>query len=344
MNMAETVLITGANNYVAQHIINVLLKNSNYNVIGTVRSNEKAVKLSENFNSDRLKCEVVSDMGSQNAFDEVFSKYYTKITHVIHTASPVNFQATDYYSEVINPAVEGMKSLLNSIKRYSSYLVKRVVVLSSYPALIPMADDTKAGLKINEESWNPFETGDPIHSPQEAYAASKTLAEKAAWKFMEENTSVQFELTTIQPAFIWGPQVFFSEAKKRTPGSCEFFTQIIESKVDDAIDKSVSYPVVDVRDVAQAHLLALKKANLGGKRLILYAGRCNNQILADTINAHFDELRGRIARGDQGSGEALITNAATLNDTKSKELLGFQFRSISETIIDTTTQILKSRN
>ena len=63
MNMAETVLITGANNYVAQHIINVLLKNSNYNVIGTVRSNEKAVKLSENFNSDRLKCEVVSDMG-----------------------------------------------------------------------------------------------------------------------------------------------------------------------------------------------------------------------------------------------------------------------------------------
>ena len=81
-----------------------------------------------------------------------------------------------------------------------------------------------------------------------AYEKSKTMAEKVAWDFIQflpENE--KFELVTINPGFVLGPNL----------NECQFSSgdvvrDIMTRKM--AMFPYVSYPMVDVRDVAQAHL------------------------------------------------------------------------------------------
>ena len=70
----STVLVSGANGFIAQHIINVLLKRG-YLVIGTLRSEQKAMSLLKLFNHKNLKLEIVSDLAKPGVFDEVLLKY-----------------------------------------------------------------------------------------------------------------------------------------------------------------------------------------------------------------------------------------------------------------------------
>jgi dihydroflavonol-4-reductase len=86
-----------------------------------------------------------------------------------------------------------------------------------------------------------------------AYEKSKAIAEQKSWAFVKENAQAP-ELVTICPGFICGP--FLSQGSSATT-SISAITQVMNNSLPGI--PHISFPSVDVRDVALAHLRALEK-------------------------------------------------------------------------------------
>ena len=336
-----SVFVSGANGFIAQHIVDLLLK-EDYKVIGSARSQEKAENLTEAFgNNPKFSMEVVPDISKLDAFDHVFQKHGKDIKIVLHTASPFCFDITDSERDLLIPAVNGVKGILHSIKKYAADSVERVVLTSSYAAVFDMAKENDKSLTFNEESWNPATWESCQSDPVSAYCGSKKFAEKAAWEFLEENRdSVKFELTAVNPVYVFGPQMFDKDVKKHLNTSCELVNSLMHLSPEDKIPELFG-GYIDVRDVAKAHLVAFQKRETIGQRLIVSEARFTMQDVLDILNEDFPVLKGNIPVGKPGSGATHNTLGATLDNKKSKKLLGFKFRNLKETIDDTASQILK---
>lgn len=138
----------------------------------------------------------------KGAFDEAVKG----VDAIEHTASPFHFNITEP-EELIAPAVSGTLGVLQSALEYGSS-VKRVVVTSSVAAVLEVVPDAPI---FTENDWNNLsvkevETKGKDASPADAYRASKTLAEKAAWAFVEQNKEkISFDLVVINPPMVMGP-------------------------------------------------------------------------------------------------------------------------------------------
>lgn len=336
-----SVFVSGANGFIAQHIVDLLLKDD-YKVIGSARSQEKAENLMKAFgNNPNLSMEIVPEISKLDAFDHVFQEHGKDIKIVLHTASPFCFDISDSERDLLIPAVNGVKGILNSIKKYAADTVERVVLTSSYAAVFDMAKENDKSLTFNEESWNPATWESCQSDPINTYCGSKKFAEKAGWKFLEENKDVvKFELTAVNPVYVFGPQMFDRDVKKHLNTSCELVNSLMHLSPEDKIPELFG-GYIDVRDVAKAHLVAFQKSETIGQRLIVSEGRFTMQDVLDILNEDFPVLKGKIPVGKEGSGATHNTLGATLDNKKSKELLGFKFRNLKETIDDTASQILK---
>jgi nucleoside-diphosphate-sugar epimerase len=104
--------------------------------------------------------------------------------------------------------VAGTNSILVGALKYANDTVKRIVVTSSCASVL--TPDTKprifSEVDWNEHSIKEVETKGRDAAKPEMYRASKTLAERAAWKFMEINKSkANFDLVVLNPPFVYGP-------------------------------------------------------------------------------------------------------------------------------------------
>jgi dihydroflavonol-4-reductase len=131
--------------------------------------------------------------------------------------------------------------------------VMRVVLTSSTVAL---TDPLHRGM-MNETTWC-----DPEAADTSAYAKSKTLAETAAWQFATEQG---MQLTTINPGFVMGPPL-----DANFGSSISVIARLLRGK--DPMLPNIGFAVVDVRDVAEAHLRALQNPSSAGKRFPCVAG------------------------------------------------------------------------
>jgi nucleoside-diphosphate-sugar epimerase len=181
-------------------------------------------------------------------------------THVIHVASPFPDRVPSNPEELIRPAVDGTLNVLKAVTEAGG--VKRVVLTSSiaavYDSSIPIPKEQETTKTFDEENWT-----DVDNASVDVYAKSKTLAEKAAWDYLKElPEEKKFELAVINPGMVIGPLL-----NKR------FTTSHLAIK--SLLDKSrPAYPklncnVTDVRDVAQAHLIALTLPEAAGKRHLI---------------------------------------------------------------------------
>ncbi|CAI4050725.1 methylglyoxal reductase (NADPH-dependent) GRE2 SKDI_15G0110 [Saccharomyces kudriavzevii IFO 1802] len=336
-----SVFISGANGFIAQHIVGLLLE-EDYKVIGSARSQEKADGLMGAFgNNPNLSMEIVPDISKLDAFDHVFQKHGDNIRIVIHTASPFCLDISDYERDLLIPALNGVKGILDSIKKYAANTVERVVLTSSFAAVFEIEKESDKSVTFNEESWNPATWENCQIDAINAYCASKKFAEKAAWDFLKENRdSVKFQLTAINPVYVFGPQMFEEDVKKHLNTSCEFVNNLMHLSPEEKIPEMFG-GYIDVRDVAKAHLVAFQKNETIGQRLIISEARFTMQDILDVLNKDFPVLKGKIPVGKPGTGATHNALGATLDNTKSKKLLGFKFRNLKETIDDTASQILK---
>lgn len=201
------VLLTGGSGFIAAHTLEVLLKHG-HSVVTTVRTQEKADKIRDVYKTEvekgQLGFAIVPDIAKTDAFDKAVVSD-PPFEAVLHTASPFHFNVEDIQADLLDPAVVGTTSILHSVKKFAPR-VKRVVITSSFAAIIHPDKGFWPGHEYSEEDWDPITLKQAMENPMAGYRASKTFAEKEAWKFMEmENPS--FTITTINPPMVFGPVV-----------------------------------------------------------------------------------------------------------------------------------------
>ena len=171
----------------------------------------------------------------------------------MHVASPFPpGKVKNEELELIKPAVSGTLTVLEAALKAG---IKKAIVTSSVAAIAYGHSREKYAETIfNEKEWSGLTNVD-------GYTRSKILAEKAAWDFHEKHKD-KMEIATVNPSLIVGP--FLS---KNTFTSADIIQQLLTGKMF-AIPK-VIMGVVDVRDVAKAHLLALENPNSNGNRYLI---------------------------------------------------------------------------
>ena len=335
----QTVFLSGATGFIAQHIIKQLLDSGKFKVIGSVRSEEKATGLAKNFNNSDLSFVYVKDISSETAFDDAFKQYGSEIDYVVHTASPFHFDIIDINKDLIVPAKIGSTGIFKASVKYAPNL-KHFVVTSSYAAMNDFLKETDHNLHLNEQSWNEMSFDQALENPVYGYCYSKKIAEQTVWDLSKE-LNVKFNVTAVNPVYVFGPQCFDSSVTKVLNTSCEIVNKFVHSTSETEVDESNKASYVDVRDVARAHiepLLNSEKFNV--KRLLMDGGRFGNQSIIDILN-EIPQLKGKIPVGTPHRDDDIASQMAVIDNTETKRLLGFEFASLEKTVKDTALQILK---
>lgn len=112
---------------------------------------------------------------------------------------------------------------------------------------------------FDENCWTNLES-----KKVENYAKSKTLAEQEAWKFWHSlDPETRYQLTVLNPTFITGPVLSTVEH-----GSATIIGRMMNFTTFLAAPKAC-LGVVDVRDVARAHILAMTNEKTDGQRILI---------------------------------------------------------------------------
>lgn len=282
------VLVTGANGYIAMWIVRTLLEQG-YCVRGAVRSESKGKYLTEyfgkrGFGSDKLEVVVVEDITKPGAFDEAVKG----VDAIEHTAAPVASEVANP-QEFMKPAVQGTVGILQSALEHGSS-VKRIILTSSGAAILARPSEPTL---YSEEDWNDesvqdIEQNGANAKPESGYRASKTISERAAWKFVEDHKSnINWDLAVINPPVVFGPCI---QEVVGGPTSLNVSQRWLYDAIVDTASKSKEWLYyssvwIDVRDLALAHVLALQKEAAGGERIAVSAGPFDLQDLVDTANS-----------------------------------------------------------
>ena len=249
------ILVTGASGFVAIHTIIQLLEQG-YAVRGTIRSLKKEADLRKTISryvqaNDRLEI-LPADLEQAAGWEGAMSGVET----VLHVASPFPLFEPEKEDDLIIPAVQGTLRVLRAAHNAG---VKRVVQVSSVAAI--SSGHNGENKTFTEADWS------DLTKDIGAYAKSKTLAERAAWDFINgaENTN-KIELATINPPLIMGPV-----PNKDFRTSIELVRTIMLGQVPGV--GRIKMGVVDVRDVASAIILAMQTPEAAGKRWLVAADK-----------------------------------------------------------------------
>ena len=249
--MSKKVLLTGISGFVGQHCAVELLKNG-YTVRGSVRNLSKEQEVRKGIANvidakDNLEfCEL--DLSSDKGWDKAMEG----CAYVLHVASPFVIAEPKDENEMIKPAVEGTLRALNAAKKAG---IKKVVLTSS---AVAMAGDKKK-THLTQESWTYAKT-DKVS----AYMKSKTLAERAAWDFYNNQTAGnKMELTVVNPGPIYGPTL----TGNLTGASMSMIKDMITGKMP--MQPNAHYVMSDVRDIAKIHVAAMENDESNGERFIV---------------------------------------------------------------------------
>ncbi|KDR69946.1 hypothetical protein GALMADRAFT_160124 [Galerina marginata CBS 339.88] len=328
------VLVTGSNGYLAMWVVQNLLEKG-YTVRGSVRSEAKGKSLKDYFKSygDKFEWVVVEDIVKNGAFDEAVKN----VDAIEHMASPIEAASSDP-DDFIVPAVQGTVGILQSAQKYGNK-VKRVVLTSSVVAVA--SSWAKPGAVYDENDWSDDavqlvkEQGKDA-APFTKYAASKNLAEKAAWDFYEKHKAeIGWDLVTLEPPYILGPSLQKLNSLADLGASSSLATwwdYVSKEKSDDALKQAAGF--IYVEDIAAAHVVALRKDEAGGQRMIISAGDITWQGIRDILYASHPELydSGVLPRGNSQIGAKAPT---TINREKGKRILGLEYRNLKEVMDDT---------
>jgi nucleoside-diphosphate-sugar epimerase len=254
--MAQTrVLVTGGSGFIAGHCILQLLERD-HQVRTTIRSlaKEAAVRAVLE-DAGIVRAANLSFFAADLMSEEGWAEAVADVDFVLHVASPVRPGQFANEDKLIVPARDGTLRVLRTARDAG---VKRVVLTSAFHAVSwghPHSDHT-----FTENDWTVLD-GPGV----DAYGKSKTLAERAAWDFMAAADG-RLELTTMLPVAVMGPVM-----GKEISGA----NHLIQRMLDGAMPgfPNLYIPIVDVRDVASAHISAMSDPTAAGERFLLSNGR-----------------------------------------------------------------------
>ena len=254
MTGTKTVLVTGVTGFIAKHIVLELLRNG-YRVVGSLRSESRREEVRDAIRphlgpgdelDERLSF-VTLDLDSDDGWLDAMSG----VDVLLHTASPLPMAQPKDENELIRPAVDGTLRALGAAHAAG---IRRVVLTSSSAAVTSVPRELRKE-RFDEEDWS-----DPSWSRITPYLKSKTLAERAAWDFVE-NSAPDMDLTAINPCLILG-----SPLDDHYGTSLRVVERLLRGK--DPLLPNMGICIVDVEDVARMHVRAITEPRAVGKRII----------------------------------------------------------------------------
>ncbi|KAL7412576.1 D-lactaldehyde dehydrogenase [Mrakia frigida] len=319
------ILLTGASGFIAVHVAAQLLKDR-FSVVGSVRTVAKGDYLKNLFKGKPFSYVIVEDIGKPDAFDEAVKG----VEGVVHTASPFHWNAASL-EELTDPAINGTVGILKSVAKNGSS-VRRVVITSSCASVEGPFSGRPPPYTLTEDDWNLTSVPMCERDGDQAnkivmYCASKVLAERAAWKFMED-TKPAFDLTVINPPFVFGPILHQVETEESLNQSVGVFHSVVKgTKTEEDLPGPMG-SWVDVRDVAFVHSKSLLVPEAGNQRFIVSAGEFCVQDWTDFLHANHPSVP-NIPQGQPGGGEEVCDPAKVAHSSgdKAARVLGVQYIS-----------------
>ena len=333
----ELVLVTGGSGFLGAHCIVALLE-SGYRVRTTVRSMDRQVEVWAALDMAGLTDAEVDVVAADLTSDAGWAEAVAGCDYVLHTASPFPVSAPKDENELIVPARDGALRVLAASRAAG---VKRVVLTSSFAAI-------GYGHGPRDTAFTEADWSNP-DADIGAYTKSKTLAERAAWDFTAADGGTP-ELAVVNPVAIIGPVL-----GPKLSTSIELVRRLLSGGMPGL--PRISLAVVDVRDVADLHLLAMVDPAAAGQRFLAVAGP------AWSLEQMSHILRSRL--GDDASKmptrvlpDWLVRAAAVLvpalrqlvprlgvvrnaSNAKAVGTLGWAPRPVEESLVDTARSLQK---
>ena len=337
-------VVTGASGYVASWVVWELL-NRGATVRGTVRDPDNAEKCRHLREMDQELPGTLelwkADLLTPGSFDDVVQG----ASAVIHTASPfIMGEPKDPYSELIHPAVEGTRNVLEAVNKAES--VGQVVLTSSVVSIYGDSKDLEdaPGDAFTENDWNTTSSAD-----YQAYSFSKTLAEKAAWEMAKAQT--RWRLAVINPGFVLGP----SKTPRTDSESIKMIRGMLTGRFKIGAP-DLTMGVVDVRDVAKAHVEAALRADAEGRHILVNQSLSfleMGTILRNRIGGKYPFPTRKIPKLVLylvGPSEGLSWSYLRKNlgyplrfdNRRSRERLGIEYRPVEDTLAEHAEQLIET--
>jgi nucleoside-diphosphate-sugar epimerase len=276
--MSDTVLLTGISGFLGGHIALALLK-AGYTVRGSVRNPGRADKVRATLAKAGADISRLHFVTLDLTSDDGWSEAMEGCRYLQHTASPFLLEMPADKMEMIGPAVEGTT---RALKAALAAKVERVVLTSSMAA-IAYGHDASRTSPFTEADWTDLE-GRGVN----AYIESKTRAERRAWEIMEA-AGRKADLATINPSGILGPLL------DEDPGtSAGLVARMLNGSIPAA--PRMPFIIIDVRDVAEAHVAAMTDPKAGGRRFPMGERTLFLIEVADILRRHYPERNGKIPR------------------------------------------------
>ncbi len=342
VDTTRPVLVTGATGYVAGWIVKGLL-DAGATVHAAVRDPDNAAKVAHLVEAAQHAPGTLRLFPGDLTKPGSYADAMAGCGVVFHTASPFTRNVDDPQRDLVDPAVGGTRDVLQTANEVDT--VTRVVVTSSCAAIYTDAAECAdaPGGRLTEDLWNTTASLD-----YEPYNLSKVEAEREAWRIAEAQD--RWRLVVINPSLVIGPSL----QRRPTSESFSIIRQLIGGQMRLGAPR-VALGVVDVRDVARAHLAAGFLADAEGRHIV--SGHSTNTLeLGKALQRHggFDlplprtaipkwlfkavsPLFGVSRRYVEGN----VDHPFVADNSKSREKLGVTYRPLEDSLVEMVQQVLE---
>ncbi|KAI0032262.1 hypothetical protein K488DRAFT_78564 [Vararia minispora EC-137] len=279
---AAKVLVSGVNGYLCVWVAHTFLEHD-YTIRGTARSYDYGFELVEVADTTAVRIDVVA-----------------------HIASLFHYNATEP-SDPIDLVVKSIVSILESIQAHA-LIVKRIALTTSY------AD-------WNDQAVDLVKKKSGVAGGATIYGASKTLAEMAAWKFLEQSVSVS-DLVLINPPYLIGGPIQEVHSMVELNTSQKIIFDVLTGKLPDDQYEEIDFSLVYICNVAETHVRVAESPQEGGTRCLVSAGACSPQDILDIANS----LEPKPWDG--------MLHMIAFNTQQFERVHGFKLRTLAGTIAD----------
>ncbi|KAK9350337.1 hypothetical protein V1523DRAFT_420139 [Lipomyces doorenjongii] len=341
-----TVLVTGGSGFIGSYVILALLS-AGYTVRSTIRSlsREASARSSlRNGGATTAELACLSFVAASLDYDDGWVQAIQGCKYVHHVASPFPAELPKHEDDLIITAHEGT---LRVLRAAAAGGVERVVLTSSFGAVGYGHAPRKT--PFTEEDWTIL---DGKHAKISPYMKSKTIAERAAWEFINsEKNSSKMELSVVIPLMVAGPVL-----GKDISTSIQVIKKLMDGSMPGC--PNIYFTYVDVRDVASLHLLAMTTPEAAGQRFlaggndpaismlevgkIIKAKRPQNAKKVPSIQIPNFVVHA-LAIFDKPIRQILpeLGKVVQASNQKARESFGWQPRSVEESVLDAADSLVK---
>ena len=333
-----TVLVTGGTGFLGGWCVAELLQRG-HDVRTTVRdlAREQAVRdtvaaagVQDGARLTVHRADLTSDAG--------WAEAVTGCRYVLHVASPFPPAQPKDPDELIVPARDGALRVLRAALDAG---VERIVMTSSVAAIRGTRPSTP------DAPWTEADWTDGNDTSRTPYVRSKTLAERAAWELVR-SVGAEDRLAVVNPGAIIGPALNDDHS---------YSLQAIQRLLNGSMPAAprLGFTFVDVRDVADLHLLAMTSPAAGAERFI-----AADEFLwvADVAKVLRERLGDQASKAPTRVAPNVLIRVMAIFDPsvrsvvgdlgkrqwfsseKARSQLGWQPRPVEDSIVDTARSLL----